>query len=447
MPDMHPTDPHRFTEIMSLVSTFPKNVTEVVKGKYTCWRLSRQFHKHRRSLRWNEQTAHIIRMQVQRATDDINRSHDNSLYKKDSSVQSLTEQDFSILQQIRDATTQANRSNMTRTKAYLACYEQYPELHWALLAHLVSRNGGWNMSDLKGELMKNLMTSSLRDDIYRMLERCNALIFQDAYPQLQLYIHSKRIGSSCFHLLPSFHISTFMTPFWNNFWIDRNSALLAVGLIINEQHYIEERVVKHNYFQKNIFQSSEYRMQHLAHINQILFPLGRSSRDEHNPDNTRQNTGPTYGLVGLVLENFSDIDERINLGKALYGLLFGYKDVLERVTTYALHTEHQGSRSEYWPQLFTTDKETALNSLHESSELLKYEWLPLEKRIYSPILNDVWYDMPYDPIPRYDWLRDKEELTQYITQPPRPLLIEMSHDHRNAIQKISLAHDIMGINK
>ncbi|MGF7047068.1 hypothetical protein J2T13_001570 [Paenibacillus sp. DS2015] len=444
MPDIHSIKPNRFTEIISLVSTYPKNATEVVKGKYTCWRLSRRFHKQRRPLRWNEQTAQIIRMQVLRVNEDINRSYDNSLYKQDSSQQSLTEQDFSILQQIRDATTQANRSNLTRTKAYLACYEAYPELHWALLAHLVSRNGGWNMSDLKGGLMNDLMTSPLRDDIYRMLERCNALIFQDAYPQLQLYMHSKRIGSSCFHLLPSFHTSAFMTPFWNNFWIDRNSALLAVGLIINEQHYIEERVVKHNYFQKNIFQRPEYRIQHLAHINQILFPLGRSSLTESPLDRTTDHE-PTCGLVGLVLENFADLDERINLGKALYGLLFGYKEVLERVTIYALHTEHHGSRSEYWPQLFTTDKEIALNSLHESSELLKHEWLPLKKRIYSPILNDVWYDMPYDPIPRYDWLRDKKELTLYISQPPRPLFIEMSHAHRNAIHKTSLAHDVMGM--
>ncbi len=432
------SDSHLFSDMLSLVKTLPQQTTQVLKGKYACWKLSRPFHKHRNNLNWNEAAAQIIRDQIERTVDETSRSKDVNMYKEEVSHPSLTALDDSILKEIQIATASANQSNITRTQAYLQCYEAYPELHWALLAHMVSRNGGWNMSDLKGGLMADLTNNSLRDDIYRMLERCNALIFQDAYPQLQLYIHSKRQGCSYFHLLPKFHVSSFMSSFWNNFWIDRNSALLAVGLIINEQTYIEGRVVQHSYFQKNVFQKSEYKLHHLAHVNQILFPLNKTC----STDIDDKKPTPSSGLVGLVLENFGNIEERINLGKSLYGLLFGYMDVLERVTSYATSTTYQGSRSEYWPHLFTPDKEKALNSHLESSELLKHEWLPLGQRIYSPDLKDVWFDMPYEPIPHYDWLKNKN-VTQYISKPSRPILIEMSHDHRSAIQKTALAHDIV----
>jgi hypothetical protein len=432
------SDTHQFRDLLSLAKILPQQTTEMLKGKYACWKLSRPFHKHRRSLGWNESAAQSIRNHVERAIDDCSRWRDGNLSWEDARQPSLTDLDHTILHEIQISTTIANQSNITRTKAYLQCYEAYPELHWALLAHMVSRNGGWNMSDLRGGLMINLTDISLRDNLYRMLERCNALIFQDAYPQLQLYMHSKQRGSSYFHLLPQFHVSAFMSSFWNSFWMDRNSALLAVGLIINEQHYIEERVIQLPYFQKRVFQSTSYKLNHLAHINQILFPLIKINPSSMNENN---NLSPSPGIVGLVLENFRNIEERINLGKSLYGLLFGYSGVLDRVTSYATSTIHQGSRSEYWPHLFTTDKETAMNSPMEGSQLLAHEWLPPGQRIYSPVLNDVWFDMAYDPIPRYDWLKNKN-VTQYISKPPRPILIEISHDHRSAIQKTALAHDI-----
>ncbi|OAB45939.1 DUF2515 family protein [Paenibacillus glacialis] len=432
------SDSHLFGDMLSLVKTLPQQTTQALKGKYACWKLSRPFHKHRRNLNWNEAAAQIIRDQVERTVDEMSRSRNINIYKEEVNQPPFTEADDAILRQIQIDTTTANKSNITRTQAYLQCYESNPELHWALLAHMVSRNGGWNMSDLKGGLVADLTNTSLRDDIYRMLERCNALIFQDAYPQLQLYLHSKKQGRSYFHLLPKFHVSSFMNSFWNNFWIDRNSALLTVGLIINEQTYIEGRVVQHSYFQKNVFQKPEYKLHHLAHVNQILFPLDKICSNAIDD----KKTTPSPGLVGLVLENFGNIEERINLGKSLYGLLFGYREVLDHVTSYAKNTTFQGSRSEYWPHLFTPDRETALNSPLESSELLEHEWLPPGQKIYSPVLNHVWFDMPYDPIPHYDWLKNKN-VTQYISKPSRPILIEMSHDHRSAIQKTALAHDIV----
>ncbi|AOZ94604.1 hypothetical protein LPB68_07105 [Paenibacillus crassostreae] len=433
------SNPHALVQLLKNAKNIPQQATELMKGKVACWKLSRPFHEHRRNLEWNESAAYTVRISVERAVNDCMRYRDSHASWDGPQIFSITERDNNILQEIRMATIAANQSNITRTQAYLECYKAYPELHWALLAHMVSRNGGWNMSDLKGGLMSDLMERSLKDNLYRMLERCNALIFQDAYPQLQLYMYSKQYGCSLFHLLPHFHVSTFMNAFWNSFWLERNSALLAVGLIINEQHYIEGRVVRQSFFQKNIFKNMTYQINHLAHVNQILFPL---SKMIPSPMNERHVPSPSPGIVGLVLENFLNIEERINLGKSLYGLLFGYTDVLNQVTAYAQDTIHHGSRSEYWPELFTPDKETAVNSSIESSQLLDHEWLSVGQRIYSPTLEEVWFDMPYDPIPRYDWLKDKNVI-QYISKPRRPFLIEISHNHRAALQKTALAHDIV----
>ena len=49
-------------------------------------------------------------------------------------------------------------NNITRTKAYFDIYQKYPEIHWAFLGHMVSRNGGWNMTDLKGDFLTRLLT-------------------------------------------------------------------------------------------------------------------------------------------------------------------------------------------------------------------------------------------------------------------------------------------------
>lgn len=61
----------------------------------------------------------------------------------------LTDEEEVLLNKIKIKTREANRNNVTRTKAYGDFYLEHPEVHWAYLVHMVSRNGGWNMTDLK----------------------------------------------------------------------------------------------------------------------------------------------------------------------------------------------------------------------------------------------------------------------------------------------------------
>ena len=48
-----------------------------------------------------------------------------------------------------DERARHNADNLTRTAFYLAYWRAHPEVTWALLAHLVSRNAGYQMTDLR----------------------------------------------------------------------------------------------------------------------------------------------------------------------------------------------------------------------------------------------------------------------------------------------------------
>gem|GEM_PF-4680924 len=43
--------------------------------------------------------------------------------------------------------------------AYYEYYRSHPKIHWDFLGHMVLRNGGWNMTDLKGMLLSRLLST------------------------------------------------------------------------------------------------------------------------------------------------------------------------------------------------------------------------------------------------------------------------------------------------
>lgn len=118
-----------------------------------------------------------------------------------------------LVQQITAQTKEKNENNVTRTAAYLDFYKRHPEIHWAFLGHMVSRNGGWNMTDLKGELLLYLLTEKEQQSFFTFLERGNWLIFQDIYPQFLLYEESKNEENRCFIFFQCFTYQ----PSWKRF--------------------------------------------------------------------------------------------------------------------------------------------------------------------------------------------------------------------------------------
>jgi hypothetical protein len=326
----------------------------------------------------------------------------------------------SICEQIRKETTVWNRNNVTRTQAYWNLYREFPELHWALLAHLVSRNGGWCMTDLQGEWLPKLLGADEREKHFQLLETCNALIFRDAYPQLKLYAKSRRMGKSLLHLLPYFEVSDFMLPLWLRFWTERDSALLTVALIVNEQHVIQGPVIEDS---REVLDSLPFRSQPLLQTNQIVFPM--------LPPSGKIDVAPVQ-LAGRVLERFEDIQERIEFGKDLYATLFGYPKVLSRVESFAQQVAHTGSRADYWPQRFYPRKKQTGGTPHERDHSAGASW-------YSPLLEAAWPDQRLPLITPNDWFTDPGAALSYLSQPRPPRIVDMTFEHMLGQRKLQTA--------
>jgi hypothetical protein len=316
--------------------------------------------------------------------------------------QTLTEEERNIVTSIQQRTDQFNRNNITRTHAYFTFFQRCPEVHWAFLAHVVSRNGGWNMTDLKGSVIPSIIPNEQREPLFLFLERANALIFHDAYPQLLLYEESKRRKKKLFDLLPFFSVSSFMKPFWDYFYETKHAPLLTVALIINEQQYIQQRVIEDVFFQQHVLATFPFLCQQWLGFNDVLIPY------ERNKD---------IRLAGMTVRDFVDVHHRIHIGKALYGLLFYKKSFMTRAYRFAARTAHTGSRADFWPHIFSTTKNK--------------ETTP----IYSPRLEDAWPTIIHRFPDHRDWFTDPSIIKEVETI---PLIIDedMTSHYWSNIQKL-----------
>lgn len=287
-----------------------------------------------------------------------------------------------IIKDIRNETAKYNRNNLTRTEAYLAFYKKHPEIHWSLLAHMVSRNGGYHMTDLKGDLMSSLFKETDRRKFFQFLEDANAAIFADAYPQLLLYSYTLHQSFDLRKFLTIFHVSRFMRPIWEQFSHKKNSALLTIALIINEQQMLEERLltrVPHSQLLKRL----DFQLQENLGFTMVLFPY------EHKKDTLTR-------MTGLVVKRFADLKSRIHIGKKLYSLLFQDLQVLKGVLGFCCEVPHSGSRADYWRGVFSTKK---------------------RNRVYSPVLGDAWRDTALSYVPKNDWFVSDQSIKDIKSYP------------------------------
>ncbi|MBD2871435.1 DUF2515 domain-containing protein [Paenibacillus sp. IB182493] len=342
----------------------------------------------------------------------------------------LSGEELVLAGRLREETAAANRNNVTRTEAYRQVYFRTPELHWALLAHTVSRNGGWNMTDLQGEWLPRLLRSDQREDVFLFLERANAYIFQDAYPQLLLYERSKRLGRSLFHLLPALGVSAFMQPVWRLFWRDRDPVPLTVALIVNEQHYIEERVVQHSYFRDKVLHTLFFGLQSLLQLNGVIMPYGAGRGQGAG--------GSPLRLAGLIMERFERLEERIEFGKRLYAVLFGIPRVREGVCRFAAAAPHTGSRADYAPDLFARVRRLPPGRPY-AERLLGGRLKPGAEPLYSPELGAAWSDRPFPAPEPGDWFRSAEGVAPYFRKLPLPRQFEITNEYGLMLNKIELA--------
>ncbi|NMD70355.1 DUF2515 domain-containing protein [Bacillus sp. DNRA2] len=241
------------------------------------------------------------------------------------------------LRKIKADTEKWNVDNISRTKAYFSFFEKYPEISWAFLASMVSRNGGWNMCDLEGKWFPHALPKQLRSLLFLTYERANWIIFQDAYPQLLLYHYSTKMRRSMFHLLRFFCVSSFMEVEWKNYWLNRDGNRLVTSLIINEQNVIQKPVIEHPVFKKKVFHSLSYFFQDWFHFSSVIFPTVSGE------------------LFGASVSGFTKLSNRIDLGKRLANILLS-PNLYPYFFQFAKKTEHTGSRMDYEQYLYLGQK-------------------------------------------------------------------------------------------
>lgn len=267
---------------------------------------------------------------------------------------------------ITKLTQRYNLDNISRTKAYQNFYKHFPEIKWAFVASMVSRNAGWNMTDLYLPPFQKMLSAKERNRLFMTYERANWLIFSDAYPQLLIYELSTYVNKPMFHFLKKFNVSEFMIKEWQRFWFYNDKNRLLKALIINEQNVIHQPVINHSYFKYHVFFRLPYLLQDFLFVNAVIFP-------------TR--TGTIYGQY---VHDFTNVTKRITLGKQIASIIFHPK-VYEKIYDFAMTTEHTGSRLDY---------ESYLPLSLPSSPMLRTVY-PLVS--HKDIIRNDWY--------RYDGLR------------------------------------------
>lgn len=279
-------------------------------------------------------------------------------------------------------TNKHNIDNIERTNAYEKFYRTHPEIKWALVASIVSRNAGWNMTDLSLSPYKKILNHKERQRLFMTYERANWLIFSDAYPQLLVYQLSLLRNQPLFHLLDELHVSRFMKREWTYFWKTTDRNRLMHALIINEQHVIDQPVIKQPFFKDQVFSSFPYILQNFFMMNAVLIPT-KSSR-----------------IYGEFVRGFTNVEKRIRLGKKVASIVYSrkiYRQLLEFIHT----IDHTGSRRDY---------EQFLN-IH----------LPP-----SPMLRLAYPNIRHKDQIRKDWLDHYQVKKTWFTPIMKPNLQEMS---------------------
>jgi Protein of unknown function (DUF2515) len=237
--------------------------------------------------------------------------------------------DRQVLAAWLDELDERNTDNVTRTESYLELYAWTVaggrELPWVLMAHLVSRNAGYLMSDLARSLdgkagadpalagaMKSLMT---------LLERANFLIFHDAWHHVLHHLLGRTDE------LSSPRTPRFMIDAWGRH--GRNGCAderpLVLDLVHNEQHLIERRAVHHA---------------RLAPGLRLLEMIEMSGRE-------KPLHFPIEAAPAITVGGFAQVDRRIAAGARIFDEVVADRSRRSALLGWARTHPHTGTRAVY----------------------------------------------------------------------------------------------------
>lgn len=290
--------------------------------------------------------------------------------------------EIELIHHIKSETKAKNVDNISRTKSYMNFYNRNPEIRWAFLASMVSRNAGWNMTDLQGIWLPKILSEKKRIQLFETYERANWLIFADVYPQLLLYEMSKFFNTSFVHMLKAFYVSVYMEIEWQKFLKQKDEQRLMYSLIINEQNVIQKPVIEHPYFNKNVFHSFAFQIQDWFHFSQVLFPTleGR--------------------LFGFSVYDFRNVKARIKLGKRLAWLLFHHK-YYQDFYMFSEKNVHTGSRYDY------------------------EQYFPCKNLRETPFLRMVYPKIKHERHEQKDWFHGQPSIEKLQKKPKIPADFEL----------------------
>jgi Protein of unknown function (DUF2515) len=228
-----------------------------------------------------------------------------------------------------DELDERNTDNVTRTDSYLQLYAwtvaSGRELPWLLMAHLVSRNAGYLMSDLARSLDgKAGADPDLRgamESLMALLERANFLIFHDAWHHV---LHAL-LGRA--DALSSPRTPRFMIDAWQRHARDGRDGerTLVLDLVHNEQHLIERRAVHHA---------------HLAPGLRLLQMIEMSGRE-------KPLHFPIEGAPAITVGGFAQVERRIAAGARIFDEVVADRGRRAALLTWAQAHPHTGSRAVY----------------------------------------------------------------------------------------------------
>nr|WP_289036617.1 DUF2515 family protein [uncultured Allobacillus sp.] len=275
---------------------------------------------------------------------------------------------------IKEQTEKHNIDNVSRTKAYLDFYERNPNIQWAFFASFVSRNAGWNMTDLSTETYQNLLSKQELKSLYLTYESANWYIFQDAYPQLLIYQLSLEQKRPMFFLLKHFHVSAFMEKMWYEFYKKKDLNQLLYAQIINEQNLIQHPIIENEPYQKKVFRRIPYHLQSIFHMNAVLLPTLKGD------------------LYGDFVPRFKQVTKRIQFGKKIASILFDsnhyplFKAFADQIEVTGSRTEYEQFLNEKCIETPTLDQAFA-NTKHQLIER-RTDWHD-QKRVQKRWFKDV----------------------------------------------------------
>ncbi len=223
-----------------------------------------------------------------------------------------------------------NRDNVSRTKSYLELYalarERGVELPWLLMAHLVSRNAGYLMTDLGVALRdpKNVFTAEATRDLFCFLERANFLIFDDAWHHVLHHLlgRTRSLGEET---------PRFMREAWARYEEAASDGVsaeiertLVLDLVQNEQNLIERRVVHNPRLSRALAMITFF--EGIGHEAPIVLP--------------RTDARITVG-------GFASLERRIDTGRRIFDVVLAPREDRAEIFAWASAHEHTGSRRVY----------------------------------------------------------------------------------------------------